>query len=355
MFPYSPELVEKIKTVPGHRWRPQEKVWSIYSTREAVIKFFSVFSKTELEIDDSAIPLVSKYIPLSSWENTIRMFEEDLKLRGYSPETRKAYVGHVKRFARFIGVPPNRTEEKHIKEYLLFLLNKKCSHSFINQTVSALKLFFSRILGKSEIVFNLPRPKREKKLPNVINMEEFWAILKAVKNLKHRAIILLTYSSGLRLSEVVNLKIKDIDVERGLIHIRQAKGRKDRYTVLSQAAWQIINVYINNFAPRDWLFPGANPEQHLSKRSVQKVLEQACLKAGLQKAVSPHTLRHSFATHLLESGTDLRYIQELLGHASTKTTEIYTHVSKHNIEKIESPLDKIVKEQKGTKDILDFL
>lgn len=146
---------------------------------------------------------------------------------------------------------------------------------------------FSRILGKSEIVFNLPRPKREKKLPNVINMEEFWAILKAVKNLKHRAIILLTYSSGLRLSEVVNLKIKDIDVERGLIHIRQAKGRKDRYTVLSQAAWQIINVYINNFAPRDWLFPGANPEQHLSKRSVQKVLEQACLKAGLQKRFRP--------------------------------------------------------------------
>src|SRR5690606_28014123 len=135
MFPYSPELVEKIKTVPGHRWHPQEKVWSIYSTREAVIKLFSVFSKMEIEIDDSAIPCVSKYIPLFSWEKTIRMLEEDLKLRGYSPETRKGYIGQIKRFARFVEISPNRIEEKHVKEYLLFLFNKKCSHSFINQTV----------------------------------------------------------------------------------------------------------------------------------------------------------------------------------------------------------------------------
>jgi integrase/recombinase XerD len=157
----------------------------------------------------------------------------------------------------------------------------------------------------------------------------------------------LTYSAGLRVGEVVRLKLEDIDEERKLIHIRQAKGRKDRYTVLSQVAWDFLNIYLKKYQPEVWLFTGAESGTHLTERSVQHIFENACEKAGIKKDVSVHSLRHSFATHLLEGGTDLRYIQELLGHASSKTTEIYTHVSKRDIGSIQSPLDRLMQEKKG--------
>ena len=154
--------------------------------------------------------------------------------------------------------------------------------------------------------------------------------------------MLLTYSGGLRLGEVVRLKVGDIDSDRNLIHIRQAKGRKDRYTLLSKVALEALRAYYRKYQPQTWLFPGAKPGRHLHERSVQKVFDRAQEKAGIRKDVSTHTLRHSFATHLLESGTDLRYIQELLGHKSSKTTEIYTHVSEKNIGQIQSPLDALM-------------
>ena len=159
--------------------------------------------------------------------------------------------------------------------------------------------------------------------------------------------MLLTYSAGLRLGEVVRLRVEDIDSERHLIHVRQGKGRKDRYTVLSQVAWEALRAYMQEYQPQKWLFPGARPERHLHERSVQKVFERAREKVGIHKDASVHTLRYSFATHLLESGTDLRYIQELLGHKSSKTTEIYTHVSERDIGRIQSPLDSLTAQQKG--------
>ena len=215
----------------------------------------------------------------------------------------------------------------------------------MNQAVSAIKFLFAEILDKPRIAIQLPRPNKEKKLPKVLSEEEVSRILAALDNNKHRAILFLTYSAGLRVSEVVNLKIIDIDSDRMLIYIRQGKGRKDRCVMLSEIALQELRRYFKEYRPLEWLFPGAKTDWHITERTVQKVFANACKIAKIQKQVSVHSLRHSFATHLLEGGTDLRYIQELLGHNSSKTTEIYTHVTKKSIQKIQSPLDKLLKEK----------
>ena len=201
---------------------------------------------------------------------------------------------------------------------------------------------FRYVLLRSDELDNLPRPKKKKSLPVVLSEQEVYRILKALDNLKHRTLLFLIYSSGLRVSEVVRLKLKDIDKERRLIHIREAKGRKDRFTILSQVSLSILQDYLKQYHHDDWLFPGAVKDKHLSERSVQIIFEKACLKARIKKNVSVHSLRHSFATHLLEGGTDLRYIQALLGHSRPETTQIYTHVSTKSLGRIQSPLDRLM-------------
>ena len=181
----------------------------------------------------------------------------------------------------------------------------------------------------------------------MLSQEEVLRVLDAVRNPKHRAILFLTYSAGLRLGEVVRLRTCDIDSDRGLIHVRQGKQRKDRYTVLSVHAQKALDLYLRKYRPNGWLFPGFAPGRHIHERSVQKVVKRAYQEAGIDKPASVHTLRHSFATHLLEAGTGLRYIQELLGHKSPKTTEIYTHVSTRDIGKITSPLDRLMDQQEN--------
>ena len=213
----------------------------------------------------------------------------------------------------------------------------------MGQCISALKCLFERALNRPSCV-HIPRPRKERKLPNILSKEEVLKLLKAVCNPKHRAMLMLTYSAGLRVGEVVRLQVSDIDRHRRMIHVRQGKGRKDRYVMLSQAAEKAVDVYSQAFNPTKWLFPGQRNGRHLTERTVEKVVHQACKRAGITKEAAVHTLRHSFATHLLENGTDLRYIQELLGHQSPKTTEIYTHVSKKNIASIRSPLDDIMDE-----------
>lgn len=192
------------------------------------------------------------------------------------------------------------------------------------------------------ICIDLERPKKEKKLPEILSKNEISKLLKAVKNLKHKAILYLVYSAGLRVGEVVKLKPTDIDSDRMLIHIIQGKGKKDRYTILSETALSILRQYVKVYKPEHWLFPGQHPDKHLTERSVQKVFGNARIDAKIRKDVSVHNLRHSFATHLLEGGVNLRYIQELLGHSSSKTTEIYTHVTQKNLSNIISPLDTIM-------------
>lgn len=169
----------------------------------------------------------------------------------------------------------------------------------------------------------------------------FADILGTVTNLKHKTILYMVYSSGLRVGEVVRLKTGDIDMERMIVKVNQGKGKKDRYTILSKKALDILIEYIKKYKPDEWLFTGEEPDRHITERTVQKVFSDTCKKSGIKKITSVHTLRHSFATHLLEGGTDLRYIQELLGHSNSKTTEIYTHVSTKDYKNIQSPLDRL--------------
>ena len=268
--------------------------------------------------------------------------KRELILRGYSPGTLKIYVHHAKRFVRYFMKSPMDLDEGNIYEYLLYLSEvERVSTSYRDQAVSAIKFLYGNVLKRPFVAGQLPRPKKEFKLPPVLGTKEVERLLKAVRNRKHLAILMLIYSSGLRVSEVVRLRPADIDSERRMIHVRGGKGKKDRHTVLSDVALEFLREYWMTYRPKDWLFPGQRRGSHIKVRSVQKIVESARERSRIRKAFSTHTLRHSFATHLLERGTDLRLIQELLGHKSSKTTEIYTHVTKRDIARIVSPLDNL--------------
>ena len=269
----------------------------------------------------------------------------ELRLRNYSHKTIKSYLSCLRSFVEYFKPKhPRRITEEEIRKYLLYLIEeKKLAAGTVNQVFNALRFLYVELYNAPFVIGKLPRPMKEQKLPDVLNEEEVVRIFKAVPNLKHRTMLMLAYASGLRVSEVVNLKIEDFDVERGMIHIRGAKGKKDRYTLLPASLREILHRYWKeyNLGTSGWFFGGAKPNYHLAVRSIQHVFERAVQQAGITKLVSMHSLRHSFATHPLEHGTDLRYIQELLGHKNSKTTEIYTHVSKQHIGNIKSPLDFI--------------
>ena len=274
------------------------------------------------------------------------VLREELRLRNYSPKTIKAYLSCIRMFARHIAPRlPRDAHDDDIRKYLLHLLEERGSPAgTVNQVYNALRFLYVELYHRPFSFQGLPRPKKEKKLPDILGEEEIIRLVAAVRNLKHRTMIFLTYASGLRVSEIVALRLEDLDVERGLIHIRSAKGRKDRYTLLPESMLGMLHSYVKTYGlgTEGWLFPGAAPGGHLSVRSIQAVMERAVVKAGITKPVSMHTLRHSFATHLLERGTDLRFIQALLGHESSKTTEIYTHVSNRSLGRIKSPADHLV-------------
>jgi site-specific recombinase XerD len=217
-------------------------------------------------------------------------------------------------------------------------LKNNLSASFQNQTVNAIKLFFQTIRDTKMMVDKIHRPKNAKTLPNVLSKEETFRLIDLTTNLKHKTLLALIYSSGLRISEAINMKITDIDRQRMLIHVKNAKGKKDRYTLLSTKVLGLLKEYYAIYKPKTFLFEGQYGEQY-SSRSAQAVWQQSAKKAGITKQISLHTLRHSFATHLLENGTDLRYIQDLLGHSSPKTTMIYTHVSSTSLKNIINPFD----------------
>ncbi|MBW3535176.1 MAG: tyrosine-type recombinase/integrase [Gemmatimonadetes bacterium] len=213
------------------------------------------------------------------------------------------------------------------------------SRPYHDQLVSALRRFCEMVLKRNVEDLPLVRPRKKKTLPTVLSQREVRRLLAELRNPKHLAILALVYSAGLRVSEVVRMRPEDLDLERGLIHVKSGKGGKDRYTLLADAAQLAVEAYLEGAHPGEWLFPGSRPGRHLTTRSVQKVVDRARKRAGLEKSFSVHALRHSFATHLLEAGTDVRFIQELLGHANTRTTQIYTHVSNRELRRIKSPLD----------------
>lgn len=260
-------------------------------------------------------------------------------MKGFSRTTQKAYLGHVKRWLYWrIG-----QGNVDVKSFFLHLIDERqCSHSYVNQSISALKLFHEAVLGERWSPQKIQRPKKIKRLPKVLSEEEVAALISALTNLKHRAIMMLLYSAGLRVGEVVRLKAEHIDSSRMLVLVRSGKGAKDRVSILSDVALDMLRNYYRVYRPQKWLFPGAKAGRHITERTVQKVFVQAKGRAGIHKDATVHSLRHSFATHLLEAGTDLRYIQELLGHQSSKTTEVYTHVTSRDLRRIQSPLDRLV-------------
>ena len=219
----------------------------------------------------------------------------------------------------------------------------KCglSSSYQNQIVNSIKLYFKTCRDTKIEIDKIHRPKRAKALPNVLSKEEVKKILDAHSNLKHKAMLSMIYSCGLRRSELLNLKFSDIDSKRNIVLLKNAKGKKDRIAPLSPKILAMLRTYYKEYKPKNWLFEGQKQGEQYSEKSLQSVLKQALQKVGITKPVTLHWLRHSYATHLLESGTDLRYIQELLGHSSSKTTEIYTHVSTKNIQQIKSPFDDL--------------
>lgn len=270
-----------------------------------------------------------------------------IRMKGFSQKTLKAYIGHVRRLAEYYKMNVAELNSEQIEEYLLSLIQDAGhSASYINQGVAAYKFLYKEVLSLNGVVINLPHMKQEKRLPDILSKKEVAAIIGSVKNLKHKAILVVTYSAGLRVGETVSLTVKDIDSQRMLIHIRQGKGKKDRYSLLSKKALAVLRDYARMYRPKEWLFEGAEFGKHITERSAQKVFESACKRAGITKDVSIHDLRHAFCTHLLENGTDIRYIQELVGHSSPKTTQIYLHVSTKHIGCIESPLDRMCRPEK---------
>ena len=260
----------------------------------------------------------------------------------YSDSTRKNYVSQFELFINhFDTLEIDELTDEHIKQYMHFLIEKKQgSASLQNIVINAIKFYYEKVLCQERTRYALERPMKESKLPTILSEAEVKAILLACSNIKHKALLYLTYAAGLRRSEVINLKITDIDKDRNIINIRGGKGGKDRITLLSERLQTLLDEYSALYRPVKWLFEGQRGEQY-SESSFQKVFQQALRKSGIKKPATLHTLRHSFATHLLENGTDIRYIQELLGHSSSKTTEIYTHVTTKGLEKIRSPLDNL--------------
>lgn len=231
--------------------------------------------------------------------------------------------------------------EDQIIQFLRYLVNeRKVSVSYQNQSINAIKFYYERVMNGNRKLYHIDRPREEETLPEVMSEEEVAALLKSINNLKHLAIIMTIYSGGLRISEAVNLKIKDIDSKRMQIRVEQSKGKKDRYTLLGTTTLKVLRKYVAEYKPVLWLFEG-EPGGRYSVSSIRQVFYAAVKAAGIKKKVSVHTLRHSFATHLLEAGTDMRYIQSLLGHQSSKTTEIYTHITTKGFETIKNPLDKL--------------
>ncbi|HPV57690.1 MAG TPA: site-specific integrase, partial [Tenuifilaceae bacterium] len=273
----------------------------------------------------------------------LKTFRIWLHHRRYSENTIKTYVNLVETFLGYMGNKPvsEMTNDDVVNYVYNHIVGRGYSFAHQNQTVSALKLFFSEV-GKSKIdIDKIRRPRSEHKLPNVLSKEEIKRIITAPQNIKHRTMLSLIYACGLRRSELIELKPNSIDSKRNLLIVRQSKGNKDRVVPLSAKTIEMLRDYYKMYKPKVWLFEGQEAGEQYTAGSLQKVLKYATQKAGVRKPVTLHWLRHSYATHLLESGTDLRYIQELLGHKNSKTTEIYTHVSTQSIQKIKSPFDDL--------------
>lgn len=333
---YLAGAVERIRRIPGRRWHPDLRCWTVPGGPETVPGLLETLRGHTVLLD----PALHR---LAGVDHLLEEVRRELRLHRYSLRTQRVYLHQVKAFLKYADDARDidQSETQLLRNYLLTRLEARdVSRSYHNQAISAIQFLYRHVFKQPQVLDDLPRPRRDHRLPTVLTRDEVRRLYTAIGNPKHRAIIMLLYSAGLRVGEVVKLRPEDLDEARHMIHIRGGKGRKDRYTLLSDTALAEIKRYREPGIAGPWLFPGERPEKPISTRSVQHVVEAARQRAGINKSVTAHTLRHSFATHLLEAGTDLRYIQELLGHASSRTTEIYTHVSQRMLARIRSPLDQ---------------
>lgn len=340
-FPYDKEIIELIRTIPGARWSPAERCWHISLLAGPLEKLNKRFTG-KIEFTENKLQELKDVGFSGKASLGMQEFIKTLTLKDYSPRTIRTYRHMFNEFLLYYqDLDPEKISETQIRDFLLYLIEERdISTSYQNQSINAIKFFYEQVLGRPVRSYYVQRPKKGRQLPNVLSEEKVVAILKCTGNLKHRAMLWLIYSSGLRLGELINLKIQDVDSKRMLLIVKQGKGKKDRVSLLSEKVLILLRDYFRQYHPREWLFEGQFGGQY-SPTSVQKVFRQAKEKAGIKKYATVHTLRHSFATHLLERGTDLRYIQALLGHQNPKTTEIYTHITKRGLDKIKSPLDNL--------------
>jgi len=269
--------------------------------------------------------------------------QEDLLLKAYSPHTQRAYLGCARHFARHYLRSPEEMGEPEIRSFLLHLVReRKASPATLGMYVNALKFLYNVTLKRPEAVKGISHPKRPKTLPVILSPEEVLRILAAVRSVKHKAIMATAYAAGLRISEVCGLRLADIDSQRRRLHIRAGKGKKDRYVMLGESLLALLRQYYQAARPEgEYLFPGQKPQRHITPSAVRQVLQRVIRQTGLVKRVTMHTLRHCFATHLLEAGTDIRILQVLLGHSSIRTTLRYTHITDRLVQKLVSPLEMI--------------
>lgn len=352
---FSPDkLIQNlIKGLPDPKWSQQYNMAYIPNTKENMGILFNTFkgiiwinynkfySNKPVNTNNEKVDV--QWFRNRKTDAEYRLCPEEyllkLELKKYANSTVKTYVTFFEMFINHFKEKRLETlDESDIRAFLQILIHKNVSNSYLNQVINSIKFYYETVLGMPNRFYEIERPRKEHKLPKVISKEEVIAIIEHTNNLKHRCIVQLLYGSGLRRSELLNLKLNDIDSKRMLIRVEGAKGNKDRLTLLSNNALKDLRMYFKEWKPKEFLFEGRKGGKY-SPESVVQIVKQAANKAGIKQNVSPHILRHSFATHLLESNVDLRQIQVLLGHGSSKTTEIYTHVATNTFKTIKNPLD----------------
>jgi len=334
---------EQIKAMNGSFYHKPQRLWSVINTKDAKRQLLNIVGAA-YELKDPEAVAQRPYIELTEVEKDIvAQVESKILMKGYSPHTQKHYKTETIRFLiHFRGKTIPELTKSEIESYVVHCIKTySISKSKQNIIINAIKFYFEHVLGKEKTLYDLQRPKKSKTLPNVLSPEEVKRLIKAPTNLKHQCILMLLYSSGLRISEVTKIRIQDIHSDEGYLFVHGGKGKKDRRTVLSPKIVIELRKYYLKHKPSYWLFEGETGGQY-SISSIRKLFRTAVQKAKISAWATPHTLRHSFATHLLQKGVNLRIIQCMLGHSSTKTTQIYTHVLSVNNKEIESPLDVLL-------------
>lgn len=357
-FPYHFEFKEHLKGFRAVRWSKTQRCFYLRHSEITLQQLerhlgawgpvMLVYEPESLEERKNDPPKKGVKLPKDK-EELLRFYKNYLQGKRYSESTLRVYTGFIKDFLRFhTNADPETLDGESVRLFIEWAVVKfKYSISTHRQMVSALKHFAFFYPKCSIDPEALSRPKRQRKLPVVLSMEEVMRLLQVTRNLKHKAILALLYSSGLRIGELIDLKLNAFDFERKQLHIKYGKGKKDRYTQLADSVMPLLKTYYDAYMPKDYFIEGQGGGRY-SATSVRAFLKQSCKLAGIRKPVSPHTLRHSYATHLLESGTGLRFIQELLGHSKPETTMVYTHVSSQHLADIRSPLDVLVQKYRDT-------